>query len=88
MTFNTSQIHSAVGSHMCLGIPGEVLSVDGTLAKVLIYDRETLADASMVPVHGGEFVLVYAGLIIQILEPDDARERLRYLEEAGMQPSV
>ncbi len=59
--------------------------MDGSSAKVLIHGREILADASMVAVHGGEFVLVYAGLIVQVLEPDDARERLRFLEESGLQ---
>lgn len=69
---------------MCLGIPGQVTAVDGTRARVLIRGREALADASMVPVQCGQFVLVYAGLIVQILDPDDARERLRFFDEAGM----
>lgn len=69
---------------MCLGIPGQVTAVDGPQAKVLIRGHETLADASMVPVRGGEYVLVYAGLIVEILDEDDAQERLRFLAEAGL----
>ena len=69
---------------MCLGIPGQVTEVDGTHAKVSIRGRETLADASMVPVRGGEYVLVYAGLIVEILDKEDAQERLRFLAESGL----
>jgi hydrogenase assembly chaperone HypC/HupF len=70
---------------MCLGIPGQVIEVSGTQAKISIRGRETLADASMVPVRPGDFVLVYTGLIVQVLEADEARERLRLLEESGTQ---
>ncbi|HEY7587473.1 MAG TPA: HypC/HybG/HupF family hydrogenase formation chaperone [Thermoplasmata archaeon] len=69
---------------MCLGIPGEVTAVDGNRARIRIRGQEALADASMVPVQVGDFVLVYAGLVVQVLEADDARERLSLLEEAGL----
>lgn len=66
---------------MCLGIPGQVMSVDGTRAVVRIRGHDVLADASMTPVSHGEFVLVYAGLIVQVLDADEAQERLRILAD-------
>lgn len=66
---------------MCLGIPGEVVSVEGTHATVKIRGHDVQADARMIPVSHGEFVLVYAGLIVQVLDPEEARERLRLLAE-------
>ena len=38
-------------------------------------------DATMVPVRAGDFVLVYTGLIVQALDPEEAEERLRLLAE-------
>lgn len=66
---------------MCLGIPGQVTAVEGTRATVSIRGRETPADASVVSVQKGDYVLVYAGLITEVLDPDDAQGRLRLLEE-------
>ena len=66
---------------MCLGIPGQVTGVSGTRAAISIRGREALADATIVPVAIGDYVLVYAGLIVEKLDPEDARERLRLLDE-------
>jgi hydrogenase expression/formation protein HypC len=67
---------------MCLGIPARVLSVNGTHAVLDLRGREVPADASMVPVSPGDYVVSYAGLIVQVLTPEEARETLRLLDEA------
>ena len=67
---------------MCLGIPARVISVDGSRAVLDLRGREVVSDASMVSVAPGDYVISYAGLIIQILSPEEARETLRLLEEA------
>lgn len=67
---------------MCLGIPARVLSVDGTRAVLDLRGREVAADASMVSVAPGDYVVSYAGLIVQVLSPEEAQETLRLLEEA------
>ena len=64
---------------MCLAIPGRVLRVDGSIATLDVRGRQVQADASMVSVKPGDFVVVYAGLIVQMLEEDEAQERLRLL---------
>lgn len=66
---------------MCLAIPAQVMSVEGTVAIVRVRGAEARADASMVPVRPGDFVLVYAGLIVETLESEEARERLRLLDD-------
>lgn len=68
---------------MCLGIPSRVLSVEGTTARVDVRGRVAVADARMVPVRVGDYVLVYAGLITEVLDPRDAEERLRALPSGG-----
>ena len=67
---------------MCLGIPARVVSLDGTRATLDLRGRTVSADASMVSVSPGDYVVSYAGLIVQVLTPEEARETLRLLEEA------
>ncbi len=67
---------------MCLGIPARVVSVDGTRAVVDLRGREIAVDAQMVSVSPGDYVVSYAGVIVQVLDPEEAQETLRLLEEA------
>ena len=67
---------------MCLGIPARVLSVDGSRALLDLRGREVPADASMVSVSPGDYVVSYAGLIVQVLSREEAEETLRLLDEA------
>ena len=57
---------------MCLAVPGKVLDIDGTLAKV-DFGHGTVreADISLVDVAVGQYVLVHTGYAIQIM--DEAR---------------
>ncbi len=67
---------------MCLGIPARVVSVEGTRATLDLRGRTIVADASMVAVSPGDYVLSYAGLIVQILSPEEAEETLRLVSQA------
>lgn len=73
---------------MCLGIPAKVLSVEGTRAVLDLRGREVPADASMVTVSPGDYVVSYAGLIVQVLSPEEAQETLRLLDEAERSGAV
>lgn len=69
---------------MCLAIPGRVVSVHGSRAVLDLRGRRAEADASMVSASPGDYVIVYAGMIVQVLDPDEARERLSLLEQSAM----
>lgn len=69
---------------MCLSIPGRVLAVEGSAVLLDVRGRQVRADASMVPVSPGDYVVVYAGMIVEVLEPNEARERLRLLEASAL----
>ncbi len=71
---------------MCLAIPARVLSIDGARAILDIRGREVLADASLVTVSPGDYVLVSAGLIVQRMEPEEAEERLQLLSSMDSVP--
>ncbi len=72
----------AVRTSMCLGIPARVVSVEGARAILDLRGKRVTADASMVTVSPGDYVVSYAGLIVQVLDPAEARETLQLLEQA------
>ncbi len=72
----------SAGKDMCLGIPARVVSVDGPRAVLDLRGREVVADATMVSVSPGDYVISYSGLIVQVLTPQEAEETLRLLEQA------
>jgi hydrogenase expression/formation protein HypC len=62
---------------MCLAVPGKVLEIDGTLAKV-DFGHGTVRDVdiSLVDVAVGQYILVHTGYAIQIMDEDEARASL------------
>jgi hydrogenase expression/formation protein HypC len=67
---------------MCLAIPARVISVDGTSAKVSIEDVEYTASLLLIDnVQPGDFIMLHAGFAIEKVNPDEAAETLRLLNE-------
>lgn len=56
---------------MCVAMPGKVLSVDGTNAIVDFQGNTVSAQAGLVSVKPGDYVLVHAGCILQVLSPEE-----------------
>jgi hydrogenase expression/formation protein HypC len=69
---------------MCLGIPMQVVAVDGYLARCSAQGVERdvsllmLQDAAIAP---GDFVMVHAGRAIERMTPQDARSTWALFEE-------
>ena len=62
---------------MCLAVPGKVLEIDGTIARVDFgHGAVREVDVSLVDVTVGKYVLVHTGYAIQVMEEEDARETL------------
>lgn len=59
---------------MCIALPGRVISVKDTVARVDFNGNIIEARADLVRVVPGDRVLVHAGLIIQKLSVDEAEE--------------
>ncbi len=59
---------------MCVAIPGTVIEIDGTKAKVDFNGNVVNAEAGLVDIKIGDKVLVHAGLIIQTMDDDLASE--------------
>lgn len=79
--FNVDHTSYLCGPEMCLAIPARVVSVHGSAVTLDVRGRRVEADGSLVPVKSGDFVLVQAGLILQVLDRADAEERLALLAE-------
>jgi len=70
---------------MCLAIPAKVISVDGKSAKVTIEDVEYTASLLLLDdVKPGDYIMLHAGFAIEKVDPDEAAETLRLLNEIGM----
>ena len=59
---------------MCVAIPGTIIELNGTKAKVDFSGNVVNAEAGLVNVKVGDKVLVHAGLIIQTMDDKMADE--------------
>ncbi len=68
---------------MCLGVPGQVQSVDGNTAVVDFFGVRRAVCLDLIeeperPLVAGEHVLVHVGFAIRRIEPEDLEETLAF----------
>ncbi len=68
---------------MCVAAPGKVTQINGDTAVIDYNGNKVNASKGIVDVKIGDYVLVHAGLIIQVLPEDEARNMLELFEELG-----
>ena len=69
---------------MCVAYPGKILSIENHHARVDFTGSVVPVNVSMVSVQPGDYVLVHAGMAIQKVETEEAKEWIalfRDLEE-------
>ena len=67
---------------MCLAIPAKVISIEGPIALVTIEDVEYKASLLLLDnIAPGDFVMLHAGFAIEKVDPEEAAETLRLLNE-------
>lgn len=66
---------------MCVAVPGKVISIEGTVATVDYKGNTVRAEAGLVNVHPGDYVLMHAGCILQVLTQQDYDALEELLEE-------
>jgi hydrogenase expression/formation protein HypC len=70
---------------MCLAIPAKIENIEGNRAEVDIRGLKRKIGLQLMPdAKVGEFVLVHAGFAIQRIDPHEAEETYRLLEETGI----
>ncbi len=70
---------------MCVAYPGKVLAIENNHARVDFTGSVVPVNISMVSVQPGDYVLVHAGMAIQKVETEEAKEWIalfRDLEDA------
>jgi hydrogenase expression/formation protein HypC len=68
---------------MCVAYPGRVVELIDSTAVVQTEGRTLRASTILVPeANVGDWVVVAAGTILQVLDPDDAREIRAMLDAA------
>lgn len=66
---------------MCVAYPGRVVSISGTHGMVDFSRTVVPVNLAMVPVKIGDYVLVHAGMAIQIVEKKEARDWISLFKE-------
>lgn len=66
---------------MCLGIPGEIVSIDGESAVIECWGtRRTIRCDTAETVLPGDFVIEHDGAIVRRIPPDDVDQTLELYE--------
>lgn len=71
---------------MCVAAPGRIIEINGNTAKINYSSNITTVNKGIVECKVGDWVLVHAGLIIQVLPENEAKymvELFNELEELG-----
>ncbi len=68
---------------MCLAIPGEIVEIQDEMATVRIGEALRKASLLLLPdgAEVGDYVIVHAGFALHTVDPDEAMESLRLLQE-------
>jgi len=68
---------------MCLGVPGKVLTVDGSVATVDFFGvrRDVRLDIVDEPVEPGDYVMNHVGFAIRRIPPTEVKETLALYEQ-------
>ena len=68
---------------MCVGVPMQVISIEGDLAKTEVDGVKREANLMLLDqqVVVGDFVIIHAGFAISKLDQEDARETLAMMRE-------
>lgn len=66
---------------MCVAMPGRVVKVDGTKAEVDFSGNLVHAEAGLVKIKPGDYVLVHAGCILQVMSEEDSNNLMDLFKE-------
>lgn len=68
---------------MCVAAPGKVIEINGNTAVIDYNGNRINANKGIVDVKIGDYALVHAGLIIQVIPEDEAKNMIDIFNELG-----
>jgi len=66
---------------MCVAVPGKIIEINGDTAKVDIMNNVCDVNIKLVSAKIGDYVLIHAGCVLEVLKKDMAEEILFMLKE-------
>lgn len=66
---------------MCVALPGLVCAIDGDTALVDFNGNKVKVNLGLVDARVGDYVLVHAGMAIEVMKKDSAQELLEIFKE-------
>ncbi|MDF2540476.1 MAG: hydrogenase assembly chaperone hypC/hupF [Herbinix sp.] len=66
---------------MCVAVPGKVVEIHGDTAKIDIMNNICEANISLASVQIGDYVLIHAGCVLEVLKKDMAEELLELFDQ-------
>ncbi len=70
---------------MCVAVPGKVIEISGNTARINVMGNVTEADIRLVSAKPGDYVLLHAGCVLEVMKKDAAEELLELFQELGEQ---
>jgi hydrogenase expression/formation protein HypC len=65
---------------MCLGVPGKIIEIKGTVAGVDVIGVKKRANITLTPhANIGDYVIIHAGFAIEVLDTEKAAQTLSLL---------
>ncbi|MGN1122749.1 MAG: HypC/HybG/HupF family hydrogenase formation chaperone [Eubacterium sp.] len=68
---------------MCVAAPGKIVEINGDTAVIDYNSNKVKVNRGIVDCKIGDYVLVHAGLIIQVLPEDEAQNMIELFKELG-----
>lgn len=70
---------------MCLAVPAQIISLEGSEAKVNLAGNTLRTSVDLLDnIKVGDYVLIHAGYAIQKIDEEEAKKTLEILEQLGM----
>ncbi len=66
---------------MCVAVPGKIVEINGDMAKVDIRNNICEVNIRLVSANIGDYVLIHAGCVLEVLKKDVAEEILSIFDE-------
>ena len=66
---------------MCVAVPGKIIKINGKTAKVDMLGNIYEANISLITPKIGDYVLIHAGVALEILQKDIAEEMVSLFNE-------
>lgn len=66
---------------MCVAVPGKVIEITGDIAKVDVLGNACEANIKIVSANIGDYVLIHAGCVLEVLKEEAAKELITIFEE-------